>query len=95
MQLAAEAAPREAEQNSLAGDPWLPTISQLKGEPGPDGYEYVTTQQILDALGVPLHMRSHSVFCRLAVLMEAQNWQPCRIQNATTPRCRGYRRPLP
>ena len=60
MQLAAEAAAAEeaAKKNSLLNDPWFAPTSRLHGRVDWDGWEYVTSQQCLDALSVPMHARN-------------------------------------
>jgi hypothetical protein len=99
MRLAAEAAEAASQQaanrDPLLDDPWLTAASQLRGRVDHDGREYITTQQCLDALDVPLHVRNHTVFCRLNQLMQAYGWQPCRISGVSSSvdtRVRGYRK---
>lgn len=94
LQLAAE----EAEKRSpLLGDPWVETVSSLRGRHDRDGYERLSTQQIFDALGVPLHRRNGAVCQRLTQLMQAHGWRQIRLNpdgGAITARCRGYERPV-
>jgi hypothetical protein len=96
MQLAAEAAAKEAENRSpLLDDPWLTPVSRLRGRIDHDGIERITTQECLDVLAVPLHARNHAVFFRLNQLMQAHGWEPTRISGVSSSvdtRVRGYQR---
>jgi hypothetical protein len=70
----------------------------LKGRVDWDGREYITSQQCLDALEVPMHARNGGLFRRLTRQMRAHNWEPIRIKrggvdgSAVTDRTHGYRR---
>jgi hypothetical protein len=70
----------------------------LKGRVDWDGWEYIQSQQIMDALEVPLHARRGGLFRRLTRLMRAHNWEPIRIKlngvegGGVVDRVRGYRR---
>jgi hypothetical protein len=100
MQMAAEAAAAEkaAKDDPLINDPWCAPISRLKGQIDWAGWEYIQTQQIMDALEVPMHARNGTVFRRLTKLMRRHGWEPTRIKlngvegGAITERVRGYRR---
>ena len=82
MQLAAEAAAAEEaeKKNSLLNDPWFAPTSRLKGRVDWDGQEYITSQQCLDALGVPMHAREGALFRRLTKIMRSHAWEPIRIK---------------
>ena len=100
MQLAAEEAAAEeaAKNNPLLNDPWYPPTSRLHGRVDWDGREYITSQQCLDALEVPMQARDGAVFRRLTKLMREHGWQPIRIKlngvdgGGVTERVRGYQR---
>jgi hypothetical protein len=100
MLLASEAASVEeaAQKNSVQNDPWFAPTGRLKGQVDWDGWEYTQSQQIMDALEVPLHARRGGLFCRLTSLMREHGWEPIRVKrngvvNRTiTDRVRGYRR---
>jgi len=92
------AAEKAAQKNSLLNDSWYAPTSRLKGRVDWDGREYITSQQCLDALEVPMHARNGALFRRLTRLMRAHNWEPIRIKrggvdgSAATDRTRGYGR---
>jgi hypothetical protein len=100
LQLAAEAAAAEeaAKNNPLLKDLWYAPTSRLKGRVDWDGHEYITSQQCLDALEVPIHARDGALFRRLTKLMREHGWQPIRIKlngvdgSGVTERVRGYQR---
>jgi hypothetical protein len=100
LRLAKEAAAAEeaSNKNSLLNDPWYPPTSRLNGRADWDGHEYITSQQCLDSLEVPMHARNGAVFRRLTKVMRAHGWEPIRIKlNGTdgggvTERVRGYQR---
>ena len=76
--LAKEAAAAEeaAKNNPLLNNPWYAPTSRLHGRLDWDGREYITAQQILDALEVPMHARNGAVFRRLTKLMQKHGWEP-------------------
>ena len=78
LQLAAQAAAAEeaSKNDSLLDDPWYAPTSRLHGRVDWDGREYITAQQILDALEVPMHARNGAVFRRLTKLMQKHGWEP-------------------
>jgi hypothetical protein len=97
MLLAAEAAAADeaAEKNSLLNDPWYAPTSRLHGRVDWDDWEYITSQQCLDALEVPMHAREGALFRRLTKVMREHGWEPIRIKinsGGITERVRGYRR---
>ena len=100
MLLASEAAAAEgaAPKNSPQGDPWFAPTGRLKGRVDWDGWEYITSQQCLDALEVPMHARNGPLFRRLTKLMREHGWEPIRIKlngidgGGVTERVRGYQR---
>ena len=80
--LAKEAAAAEgaAPKNSPQGDPWFAPTGRLKGRVDWDGWEYIQSQQIMDALEVPVHARRGGLFRKLTRLMRAHGWEPIRIK---------------
>ena len=100
MHLAAEAAAAEevVKNDPLLNDPWYGPTSRLKGRIDWDGREYITSQQCLDALEVPMPARNGAVFRRLTQLLREQGWEPIRIKlngvdgGGVTERVRGYSR---
>jgi hypothetical protein len=76
----------------------LPPTGRLKGRVDWDGWEYIQSQQIMDALEVPMHARRGGLFRKLTRLMRAHGWEPIRIKqggvhvSGVTDRTRGYRR---
>ena len=98
MRLASEAAAAEEASKKNPMDPWYGPTSRLKGRVDWDGREYITSQQCLDALEVPMHARDGAVFRRLTKLMRAHGWEPIRIKlngidgGGVTEGVRGYRR---
>jgi hypothetical protein len=99
MLLASEAASVEeaAQKNSLS-DPWYAPTSRLQGRVDWDGREYITSQQCLDALEVPMHARHGAVFRRLTKVMRTHGWEPIRIKlngidgGGVSERVRGFHR---
>ena len=95
--LQAEQAPPK---DSPQADIWFNPIARLKGKPDFDGFEYIQSAQILDALEVPMHARRSSTWRRITKLMVAQEppWEPIRIKRngvdggGVTERIRGFRR---
>ena len=94
--LQAEQIPKDSPQ----ADVWFNPIARLKGKPDFDGYEYLQSAQILDALEVPMHARRSSTWRRITKLMVAQEppWEAIRIKKnrvdggGVTERIRGFRR---
>ena len=60
--------------------------------------EYITSQQCLDALEVPMHAENGALFRRLTKIMRSHAWEPIRIKlngvegGGVTERARGYQR---
>jgi hypothetical protein len=75
-QIQAEAFAREA-------DPWRLPLERLHGQIGDDGVERVTTQMVLDVLGVPQRARRAGTYRRLAKLMTELGWTAVRVRGLT------------
>jgi hypothetical protein len=88
----------QAAQDPLQRDPFFLPLSRLRGKPDYDGFEYLTSQQLCDALEIPMASRRAGLWRRITKLMVAQNWEPIRIKKngvdggGVTERVRGYRR---
>lgn len=80
--MAAEAVAAEevVKNDPLLNDPWFAPTSRLHGRVDWDGYEYITSQQCLDALEVPMHARDGALVRRLTKIMRAHGWEPIRIK---------------
>ena len=98
--LAEEAAAAEeaAQKNSVQNDPWFAPTGRLKGRVDWDGWEYIESQQIMDALEVPVHAKRAALYRRLTKLMREHGWEAVRIKRngvaggGVVDRMRGYRR---
>jgi hypothetical protein len=64
-------------------DPWRPPLERLRGQLGDDGVERVTTQIVLDVLGVPQRGRRAGNYRRLAKLMAELGWSALRVRGLT------------
>jgi hypothetical protein len=100
LQLAAQAAAAEeaSKNDSLLDDPWYAPTSRLHGRVDWDGWEYIESQQIMDALEVPVHAKRAALYRRLTKLMREHGWEPIRVKlngvegGGVVDRLRGYRR---
>jgi hypothetical protein len=87
-----------AQKNSLQNDSWFAPTGRLKGRVDWDGWEYIMSQQIMDALEVPMHARRGGLYRRLTKLMREHGWEAVRIKRngvaggGVVDRVRGYRR---
>jgi hypothetical protein len=82
-----------AKEHPLEHDPWFAPTSQLSGRVDGDR-ELVTSQECMDALGVPQGDRDVGAFRRLTKLMRAHGWEAVRIKPDGR-QVRGYQRALP
>ena len=64
-------------------DPWLAPLQRVKGEVGFDGLERVSSQTLLDVLGVPQRNRTAGTYRRLAKLMAELGWTAVRVRDLT------------
>jgi hypothetical protein len=89
----------EAHKNTARNiDPWLSTLSRVKGTIDfADNLERISSQKILDLLEVPQQNRRAPVYRRIARLMAQLNWMPVRVRDLTgrgfKEQIRGYCRP--
>jgi hypothetical protein len=88
----------EAARNSKAEDPWLTTLRKLKGRIAHDGIERIATNDVFDALEVPMRRRP-SETVRLSRLMRRLGWSNIRARGLNPgsyrDRVRGYAREVP
>jgi hypothetical protein len=69
-------------------EPWRLPLERLRGTVGDDGIERVTTQRVLDVLGVAQRSRGGGACRRLAKLMTELGWTAVRVRDVT---CGGYK----
>jgi hypothetical protein len=88
----------EATRKANAEHPWEPTLRKLKGRVGPDGVERISTNQVFDALEVPMRRRP-SQTVQLSRLMQRLGWTNIRARGLNPgsyrDRVRGYAREVP
>jgi hypothetical protein len=89
---------KAAVPKSLPQDPWLAALSKLKGRIGHDGVERIATNDVFDALEVPMRRRPSETI-RLSRLMRSLGWQNIRARGLNPgsyrDRVRGYAREVP
>jgi hypothetical protein len=85
----------QAARNATAEDPWEPTLRKLKGRIGPDGVERISTNDVFDALEIPMRRRP-SRTVRLSRVMRKLGWSNIRARGLNPgsfrDRVRGYAR---
>jgi hypothetical protein len=85
-------------RSSRPEDAWERTLRKLKGRIGHDGVERVATNDVFDALEVPMRRRP-SETVRLSRLMRGLGWQNIRARGLNPgsyrDRVRGYAREVP
>jgi hypothetical protein len=78
--------------------PWEPTLRKLKGRIGQDGVERISTNDVFDALEVPMKRRP-SLTVQLSRMMQGLGWHNLRARglnaNSYRDRVRGYAREVP
>ena len=65
-----------------SADPWLAPLQRVHGKIEFDGLERVSSQTLLDTLGVPQRSRTVT-YRRLAALMAALGWTAVRVRDLT------------
>jgi hypothetical protein len=77
-------------------DPWHLPLARLRGQIGDDGVERITTQLVLDVVGVEQCRRRAGTYRRLAKLMAELGWSAVRVRGLTrggyVEQCRGFAR---
>jgi len=95
-QLLREAA--HAAGTAVDKDPWEPKLRKLKGRVGSDGVERISTNDVFDALEVPMRQRA-SRTVRLSGVMRRLGWSNIRAHGLNPgsyrDRVRGYARAVP
>jgi hypothetical protein len=85
-------------RSSRPEDAWLPALRKLKGRVGHDGVERLATNDVFDALEVPMRRRPSETI-RLSRLMRSLGWQNIRARGLNPgsyrDRVRGYAREVP
>ena len=66
-----------------SADPWLAPLQRVHGKIEFDGLERVSSQTLLDTLGVPQRSRTAGTYRRLAALMAALGWTAVRVRDLT------------
>jgi hypothetical protein len=88
----------EAARNSKEEDPWDAALRKLKGRIAHDGIERIATNDVFDALEVPMRRRP-SETVRLSRLMRRLGWSNIRARGLNPgsyrDRVRGYAREVP
>jgi hypothetical protein len=64
-------------------DPWLSPLQRVRGKVEFDGLERVSSQTLLDMLGVPQRSRTAGTYRRLAKLMAELGWTAVRVRDLT------------
>jgi hypothetical protein len=62
-------------------DPWLAPLQRVQGKVEFDGLERVSSQTLLDMLGVPQRSRTAGTYRRLAKLMSEPGWTAIRVRD--------------
>ena len=79
-------------------DSWLSVLRKLKGRIGHDGIERIATNDVFDALEVPMRRRPSETI-RLSRLMRSLGWSNIRARGLNPgsyrDRVRGYAREVP
>jgi hypothetical protein len=78
----------KAEVAAVAADPWLAPLQRVRGKLGYDGLERVSSQTLLDILGVPQRSRTPGTYRHLCKKMVELGWSPVRVRDLNR---RGFR----
>jgi hypothetical protein len=62
-------------------DPWRLRLERVRWTTGFDGLERISTQTLMDILGVPQRQRTAGSFRHLASLMAELGWAPVRVRD--------------
>jgi hypothetical protein len=85
-------------RSSRAEDAWEPRLRKLKGRIGHDGIERIATNDVFDALEVPMRRRQSEAI-RLSRVMRGLGWHNIRAHGLNPgsyrDRVRGYAREVP
>jgi hypothetical protein len=64
-------------------DPWRLRLERVRGKTGFDGLERISTQTLLDILGVEQRQRTVGAYRHLATLMTELGWTAVRVRDFT------------
>jgi hypothetical protein len=64
-------------------DPWRLRLERVRGTTGFDGLERISTQNLLDILGVSQRKRTAGTYRHLATLMAEFGWTAVRVRDFT------------
>jgi hypothetical protein len=64
-------------------DPWRLRLERVRGKTGFDGLERISTQTLLDILGVEQRQRTAGAYRHLAALMTELGWTAVRVRDLT------------
>jgi hypothetical protein len=64
-------------------DPWRLRLERVRGTTGFDGLERISTQNLMDVLGVPQRQRTAGTYRHLATLMAELGWTAVRVRDLT------------
>jgi hypothetical protein len=77
-------------------DPWRLRLERVRGEIGLDNLERISTQTLLDILGIPQCKRTAGTYRHLAKIMSELGWAAVRVRDLTRggykEQVRGYTR---
>jgi hypothetical protein len=62
-------------------DPWRLRLERVRGTTGFDGLERISTQTLMDILGVEQRERSAGSYCHLAKIMSDLGWAAVRVRD--------------
>lgn len=89
---------RDRLRNAAEEHPWMATLRRLKGRTGSDGVERVSTNDVFDALEIPMRRRPSQTVL-LSRLMRRVGWKNIRAHGLNPgsyrDRVRGYAREVP
>lgn len=89
----------EAQRIASAEDPWAAKLRNLKGRLGPDGVERISTNDVFDALEVPMRRRPSLTVRLSGVMRKLGGWTNIRARglrpSSYRDRVRGYAREVP
>lgn len=87
---------RKARETTAPYDPWIALLANIRGQVGHDGLERISTDAVLEKIGVPPFKRTPDAQKRLKLLMIEMDWVAVRSRHVTSrgraARVRGYAR---
>jgi hypothetical protein len=64
-------------------DPWRLRLERVRGTTGFDGLERISSQTLMDILGVEQRKRTAGTYRQLASVMAELGWAPVRVRDFT------------